>query len=52
MEDPKHAQGSAAPAQQSLKFRDMTPGQKAVFILKLTLCIVSFGFIYPHIMTD
>ena len=24
MEDPKHAQGSAAPAQQSLKFRDMT----------------------------
>jgi hypothetical protein len=52
MEDPKHAQGSAAPAQQSLKFRDMTLGQKAVFIVKLTLSIVSFGFLYPHILID
>jgi len=52
MEDPKHAQGSAAPAQQSLKFRDMTLGQKAVFVLKLTVSILSFGFIYPHISID
>ena len=46
------AQGSAAPAQQSIKFRDMTLGQKAVFIMKLALCIISFGFIYPHILID
>jgi hypothetical protein len=53
MASPKHAaQGSAAPAQQSLKFRDMSLRQKAVFIVKLTLCIVSFGFIYPHILID
>ena len=53
MEDPKHAaQGSAAPAQQSLKFRDMSLGQKTVFILKLTLSIISFGFIYPNLLTD
>jgi hypothetical protein len=30
----------------------MTLGQKAVFILKLTLSIVSFGFLYPHILID
>jgi hypothetical protein len=51
--DQKHAaQGSAAPAQKSLKFREMTLGQKAVFVLKLTLSILSFGFLYPHILID
>ena len=48
----KHAQGSAAPAQPSLKYRDMSPKQKAVFILKLSLSILSFGFIYPNLMSD
>lgn len=52
MHDKHAAQGSAAPAQKSLKFRDMTPKQKAVFILKLALSIVSFGFIYPNLMSD
>jgi len=48
----KHAQGSAAPAQQSPKYRDMSPKQKAVFILKLAVSIISFGFIYPNLMSD
>ena len=48
----KHAQGSAAPAQQSLKYRDMSPKQKAVFILKLSVSILSFGFLYPNLMSD
>jgi len=52
MQDKHAAQGSAAPAQKSLKFSDMTPKQKAVFILKLALSIVSFGFIYPNLMSD
>ena len=53
MEDQKHAaQGSAAPAQKSLKFREMTLGQKTVFVLKLTVSILSFGFLYPHILID
>jgi hypothetical protein len=30
----------------------MTLGQKTVFVLKLTLSILSFGFIYPHILID
>jgi len=53
MSDPKQAaQGSAATAQRSLKFHEMSPGQKVKFVLKLALCIVSFGFIYPHISVD
>ena len=48
----KHAQGSAAPAQQSLKYSDMSPKQKAVFILKVAVSIMSFGFIYPNLMSD
>ena len=37
---------------QSLKFKDMTPKQKFVFVLKITACIISGGFIYPNIMHD
>ena len=46
------AQGSAATAQQKLTFKQMSPIQKLVFICKLTLSIVSFGFIYPNLMGD
>jgi hypothetical protein len=52
MHDQHAAQGSAAPAQQSLKFGDMTPKQKAAFIFKLAISILSFGFIYPNLMSD
>jgi len=53
MADPKQAaQGSAATARQSLKFAQMTRGQKAIFILKLTVSILSFGFIFPGITSD
>ena len=49
----KHAaQGSAAPATTSVPFRKMTPRQKAVFLCKLVLSIVSFGFLFPHLMSD
>jgi hypothetical protein len=46
------AQGSAAPARKSLRFSEMTPMQKAAFVLKLTVSILSFGFIYPNLMND
>jgi hypothetical protein len=53
MSDPKQAaQGSAATAQRSLKFREMAPLQKTKFVLRLALCILSFGFIYPNIMSE
>ncbi|HEU4442036.1 MAG TPA: hypothetical protein VFR83_08455 [Burkholderiales bacterium] len=40
------------PEAQSIKFKDMTVTQKAVFVLKVAVCIISGGFIYPHIMVD
>jgi hypothetical protein len=46
------AQGSAATAQQKLTFKQMSPSQKAVFICKLAISILSFGFIYPNLMSD
>lgn len=45
-------QGSAATARKSVPFKEMTPRQKFVFICKLTISILSFGFIYPNLMTD
>lgn len=53
MKDSKQAaQGSAATAKKALKYRDMTGRQKAVFIMKLALSILSFGFLYPNLMGD
>ena len=52
MHDKHAAQGSAAPARTSIGFRNMTPRQKAVFLCKLVLSILSFGFIYPNLMSD
>ena len=46
------AQGSAATAHGKLTFKQMSPRQKTLFILKLTVSIVSFGLIYPNLMND
>lgn len=43
------AQGSAATAQQNkLTFKEMSPKQKFVFIGKLVVSVLSFGFIFPN----
>ena len=44
-------QGSAATAKQ-VPFKEMSPRQKFVFICKLSLSILSFGFIYPNLMNE
>jgi len=36
----------------SRNFAEMTRRQKVVFILKVAVCLISFGFIYPTIMHD
>jgi hypothetical protein len=36
----------------SMKFAAMTPRQKALFVLKIAVCILSFGFIYPNVMNE
>jgi hypothetical protein len=30
----------------------MTAQQKTIFVLKLSVSIISFGFIYPNLMSD
>jgi hypothetical protein len=53
MSDAKQAaQGSAATAKPRLTFKQMSPRQKCVFILKLTVSILSFGMIFPNVMND
>jgi hypothetical protein len=46
------AQPQAKPQTTSVKFKDMTPKQKMVFVLKITVCIISGGMIYPNVMHD
>jgi hypothetical protein len=53
MSDQKQAaQGSAATARQSTPYKDMKPPQKLKFIVKLAICIISFGMIFPNVMSD
>jgi hypothetical protein len=37
---------------QVVRFKDMTGKQKFVFVLKVTICVISFGMIFPNIMHD
>ena len=37
---------------KTLPWKDMNGKQKAVFVCKLVLSIISFGFIYPNLMSD
>ena len=53
MQDPTQAaQGSAAPAEPRKTFSQKTPREKLVYVLKLAVCILSFGFIFPNLMSD
>ena len=33
-------------------FGDMPPNKKTLFVLKVMLCVVSFGFIFPNVMSS
>ena len=35
-----------------MKFKDMNLKQKTIFVLKITVCIISGGMIFPNIMHD
>jgi hypothetical protein len=36
----------------STKFKDMTRKQKFVWVLKVMVCVISGGMIYPNVMSD
>ena len=33
-------------------FADMTGLQKGIFVVKLIVCIGTFGFVFPHVQSD
>jgi hypothetical protein len=49
--EPKGTKMAASP-HPSIKFSEMARREKIVFVLKLAVCIVSFGMIFPNIMND
>lgn len=51
-ETSKATQGSAAAADDSLKFKNMNPAQKVVFVGKVCVFFLSMGFAYPNIFVD
>ena len=48
----KRTKGNVKKADQGLPFKKMNRHQKVVFILKLSVCIITFGLAYPHVMSD
>lgn len=37
---------------QSTPYSQMTGEQKVRFVLKLVVCILTFGFVFPNVMGD
>jgi hypothetical protein len=46
------APGGPMAEAQAVRFKEMTGKQKIVYVLKVTVCMISFGMIYPNIMHD
>jgi hypothetical protein len=38
--------------QEGTPYAQMTRTQKVRFIVKLAICIITFGFVFPNIMGD
>ncbi len=43
---------TGATARKPTPYKEMRTEQKLKFILKLAVCIVSFGMIFPNVMSD
>ncbi len=37
---------------QGTPYKQMSSKQKVVFILKVTACVLSFGMMFPNVMSD
>jgi len=40
------------PKREGVPFKQMKPAEKVVFILKLAVCILTFGIVFPNVMSD
>jgi hypothetical protein len=48
----KRTKGDVKKADEGTPFKKMTRNQKVIFILKLSVCIMTFGLAFPHVMSD
>ena len=48
----KATQAAAGTARKPTPYKEMKTDQKLKFIFKLAICIISFGMIFPNVMSD
>ena len=49
MDQPKPA---PQPTHRGQAFNQMKPRQKVIWIIKVTICVLTFGFLFPWVMYD
>jgi hypothetical protein len=53
MEEKDSASKPEAPKRDfGTPFKEMTPKQKFVFVLKVVVCVITFGVVFPNVMSD
>jgi hypothetical protein len=53
MEDSNSPSKPDAPKRDLGKpFKEMTPKQKFVFVSKVVVCAITFGLVFPNVMSD
>ena len=52
MDDPKLASQSAQPTHRGHAFSEMKPSEKVIWIIKVVICVLTFGFAFPTVMED
>jgi hypothetical protein len=50
--DNQKPRAEPTPKERGTPFNKMSGGRKALFILKLIVCILSFGMAFPNVMAD
>ncbi len=53
MEDGNSPSKPEAPKRDLVKpFKEMTPKQKFAFVSKVVVCAITFGLVFPNVMSD
>ena len=52
MQEPQKQDEAAQEPHQGKAYKDMTAGEKVRWILKLSISIISFGILFPNVMSD
>ncbi len=52
MAEPRKSTDSVRASSMGTAFGDMTQQRKIRWVMKLVVCVFSFGFIFPNVMSD